>query len=44
MVLQKDSPLTECVNEALASLKADGTLAQIQQTWLSDKVSAPVLQ
>ena len=44
MVLSKDSPLTECVNEALAHLKDSGELAQIQQTWLSDKVSAPVLQ
>ena len=44
MVLQKDSPLTECVNEALAQLKDSGELAQIQQTWLSDKASAPVLQ
>jgi polar amino acid transport system substrate-binding protein len=43
MVLQKDSPLTACVNEALAALKADGTLADIQKTWLSDKASAPVL-
>jgi polar amino acid transport system substrate-binding protein len=44
MVLQKDSPLTACVNKALAALKSAGTLAEIQQTWLSDKASAPVLQ
>jgi len=44
MVLQKDSPLTACVNEALSALESDGTLDQIQKTWLSDKVSAPVLQ
>lgn len=44
MVLQKDSPLTDCVDQALAALKSDGTLAQIQQEWLSDKASAPVLQ
>jgi polar amino acid transport system substrate-binding protein len=44
MVLAKDSPLTECVDEALAQLKDSGELAQIQQTWLSDKASAPVLQ
>jgi polar amino acid transport system substrate-binding protein len=44
MVLSKDSPITECVNEALAQLKDSGELAQIQQTWLSDKASAPVLQ
>jgi len=44
MVLQKDSPLTACINDALALLKSDGTLPQVQKTWLSDKVSAPVLQ
>jgi ABC-type amino acid transport substrate-binding protein len=32
------------VNEALAHLKDSGELSQIQQTWLSNKASAPVLQ
>ena len=44
MVLSKDSPLTTCVNDALATLKSDGTLENLQQEWLSDKASAPVLQ
>ncbi len=44
MVLAKDSPLTACVNQALAALKADGTLDQITKTWLSDKASAPAFQ
>ena len=44
IVLEKDSPLTECVNAAIASLKEDGTLADIQTEWLSDKADAPVLQ
>jgi polar amino acid transport system substrate-binding protein len=44
MVFEKDNPLVDCVNEALATLKDDGTLEQIQQEWLSDKASAPVLQ
>jgi polar amino acid transport system substrate-binding protein len=44
LVLAKNSPLTACVNQALASLKADGTLAKITQTWMSDKANAPVLQ
>ncbi len=43
MVLAKGSPLTACVNQAIASLKADGTLDQITTTWLSDKASAPGL-
>jgi polar amino acid transport system substrate-binding protein len=44
MVLEKGSPLTPCVNRALAALKADGTLARIQREWLSDQANAPVLQ
>ncbi len=44
LVLEKGSPLTPCVNRALASLKTDGTLARIQKEWLADKANAPVLQ
>jgi len=44
MVLEKDSPLTPCINQALATLREDGTLDEIQQEWLSDKVDAPVLE
>jgi polar amino acid transport system substrate-binding protein len=44
MVLQKGSPLTACVNGALAKLKANGTLKKIQATWLSKVVGAPVLR
>ena len=43
-MLQKGSKLTPCVDKALASLKSDGTLDQITKTWLSEKVSAPILQ
>ncbi|HET9519573.1 MAG TPA: ABC transporter substrate-binding protein [Candidatus Limnocylindrales bacterium] len=44
VVLAKDSPLTDCVNAAIAALKSDGTLDAITQEWLSDKASAPVIQ
>jgi len=44
MVFEQENPLVECVNEALATLRDDGTLDQIQQEWLSDKASAPVLE
>ena len=44
MVLQKGSPLTSCVNEALARLRANGTLKRIQATWLSKVVGVPVLR
>ena len=44
VVLAKDSPLTDCVNTAIAAMKSDGTLDAITQEWLSDKASAPVIQ
>jgi polar amino acid transport system substrate-binding protein len=42
VVLSKGSPLTACVNTAIAAMKADGSLDQITKEWLSDKASAPV--
>ena len=43
LVFDLDNPLVECVNIALAALKDSGELAAIEQTWLSDKTSAPVI-
>ena len=43
LVFDLDSPLVECVNVALAALKESGELAAIEQTWLSEKTSAPVI-
>jgi polar amino acid transport system substrate-binding protein len=42
VVLEKDSPLTECVNEAIAALHDDGTIERLDQKWLGG--SAPVLE
>ncbi len=39
IALQKDSPLTACVNMALAELKADGQLQAITTKWLSEKTN-----
>jgi polar amino acid transport system substrate-binding protein len=44
MLFQEGNSLRDCVNEALAELKSDGTLEQIQTEWLSNKASAPVLE
>ncbi len=44
MLFEEGNPLRDCVNDALSELKVDGTLEQIQQEWLSDKASAPVLE
>jgi polar amino acid transport system substrate-binding protein len=42
VVLEKDSGLTECVNEAVAALHEDGTIDRLEQKWLAG--SAPVLE
>ncbi len=42
VVLEKDSALTECVNEAIAALRDDGTIDQLEQKWLGG--SAPILE
>ena len=42
--LEQDSAFTECVDLALQAIKDDGTLASIQQEWLSDNASAPVIE
>jgi len=44
MLFEEGNRLRDCVNGALAELKDDGTLEQIQQEWLSEKTSAPVLE
>jgi polar amino acid transport system substrate-binding protein len=43
LVLQKGSALTAPVTAAVDALKADGTLAQLQKTWLSESINVPVL-
>jgi polar amino acid transport system substrate-binding protein len=42
VVLEKDSALTECVNQALARVKDAGTLDELEQKWLTG--AAPVLE
>jgi polar amino acid transport system substrate-binding protein len=43
MVFEKDNPLVECVNLALAAIKESGKLAAIEQQWLSEATGAPVI-
>ena len=43
MLLDKGSPLTSCVNGAIAAIKEDGTLAAIVEDWITSQ-GAPVLQ
>jgi len=44
MLFEKGSELVPCVDEALATLRDDGTLAEIEKQWLSDVVDVPVLE
>ncbi len=41
-VLDKDSPLTACVNQAITAIKADGTLAAITEEWITGQ-GAPAI-
>src|SRR6476620_129479 len=44
MLFEKGSGLVACVNQALATLKSDGTLAALEKKWVSDVADVPVLQ
>ncbi|RKS05822.1 amino acid ABC transporter substrate-binding protein (PAAT family) [Nocardiopsis sp. Huas11] len=43
LVLDLDSPLTDCVTEAVDALREDGTLAELEQEWLSEAADVPEL-
>ena len=43
LVLDKDSPLTPCVSQAVDELRADGTLAELERQWLSQVADVPEL-
>jgi polar amino acid transport system substrate-binding protein len=42
-LLAKESPLTECVSEAVESLESSGELKQITERWMSQAAEAPEL-
>ena len=44
LVLEKDSPLTDCVNGAIAALTDDGTLDGLVEEWLPFDAEVPELQ
>jgi polar amino acid transport system substrate-binding protein len=44
MLFAKGNPLVGCVNQALATIKENGTLAAVEKKWLSDTVNVPVLK
>jgi polar amino acid transport system substrate-binding protein len=42
-LLEKDSPLTSCVNDAISALEDSGELEQITQKWMGQSAGAPEL-
>ena len=43
LLMEKGSELAPCVNLALTTLKENGTLAQIEERWMSQSVDVPTL-
>jgi polar amino acid transport system substrate-binding protein len=44
LLFETDSPLIPCVNEAIATLKDNGTLDDLEQEWLSQGGDIPTLE
>jgi polar amino acid transport system substrate-binding protein len=44
LLFAKGNPLVTCVNQALATLKANGTLTALQQKYLKDYLSVPTIK
>jgi len=44
LVLDKGSPLTECVSQAVDALREGGTLTKLESQWLTGTAGAPVLK
>ena len=43
LLFEKDNPLVECANQALATMTESGELASIEQTWMSENADAPII-
>jgi len=43
MVLQKGNPFVSCLNKAIGAVRANGTLARIEKTWITN-TGVPVLK
>lgn len=41
--MAKDSDLKGCVDQAINTLKEDGTLEEITNQWMADSAKAPLL-
>ncbi len=43
-LMEKGSPIADCVSAAVTELDSSGELAEIEQRWMSDVTNAPVLE
>jgi len=43
LLMSKGSPLTSCIDRAVSSLRADGTLTKLDQRWIASANSVPEL-
>jgi polar amino acid transport system substrate-binding protein len=43
-LLEKGSPLTKCVSQAIDDLRESGQLQALQQRWMGSAAGAPVLK
>ncbi|MEL7343818.1 MAG: ABC transporter substrate-binding protein [Pseudomonadota bacterium] len=44
LLMEEGNPIKECVNEALAAITANGTLAAIEAEWLQETTGVPVIK
>ncbi len=44
LVFEKDNPLVDCANEALAALTDSGELEAITEQWMSTEMGAPIIE
>jgi polar amino acid transport system substrate-binding protein len=44
LLLNKGSKLTRCVDQAVASLRSDGTIAALSKRWIASAASVPVVR
>ena len=43
LLFEEGNPLVECVNQALATLRDDGTLAALEEEWLTQEGAVPTI-
>jgi polar amino acid transport system substrate-binding protein len=44
LVFEEGNALRDCVNDALSTLRENGTLARIEDEWITQRADAPVLE